>query len=147
VRAIDFAETENGAHAELGTCRDGSRYANQYSYDEGLDDVRGCPARAPAIKSLLTVVKKKSRAESTGRKHAAPMSIEELTQIIRWSESVCPPSQLTRPAQNAKEQFLVAKHALMRAFMTSGFTMWTRLAKSVNDTSTVTHAKCLAQKL
>ena len=124
MREADFCRDLNVALTQ--NCRDGSRYTNQYSYDEGSDEVRGCPARAPAIKSFLTVVKKKSKADGTGRKHAAPMSIEELTQIIRWSESVCPPSQLNRPAHNATEQLFVAKHALARAFMTSGFTMWTR---------------------
>ena len=106
------------------TCRDGDRYAGkQYFYDSEKDEVRGCPARAPAIKTLLKVVKAKCSADGVGRRSAAPMTIEDLAQIIHWSEKECPePSNQLA----AETELSVVKHAMMRAYMTAGFTLWTR---------------------
>ena len=106
--------------------RDGDRYAGkQYLYDEGTGEVRGCPARAPAIKTLIKVVKAKCSADGISRRSAEPMTVEDLAQIINWSEKLSPPNQ---PAEsNKQEEFLTAtKHAMMRAYMATGFTLWTR---------------------
>lgn len=90
--------------------------------------VRGCPARAHAIRSLLDAIKVKDRADGAARRHAQPMSVEDLKQVMEWSEEECPPRKLGRLAESAGEQLLVAKHGLMRALMSTGFTLWTRCA-------------------
>jgi hypothetical protein len=52
------------------------------------------------------------------------MTAEDLTQIISWSEKTSPPNQLA--ANDGQEKLLAEKHAMMRAYMTMGFTLWTR---------------------
>ncbi|KAF8809544.1 hypothetical protein BYT27DRAFT_7222449 [Phlegmacium glaucopus] len=47
---------------------------------------------------------------------------------MNWSEKNCPNEKLTStPVENMEELKLCLKHGLMHAFMTSAFTLWTRL--------------------
>ncbi|KAF8325292.1 hypothetical protein F5887DRAFT_1085601 [Amanita rubescens] len=93
---------------------DGDRYAGEYKYDEEKEKVSGCPARASDVQSLVKTIR------------AKPMSIEDLAHIVRWSEAQCPPELLDSPASDSRAQALVTRHAFMRAFMTTAFTLWTR---------------------
>ena len=94
--------------------------------------MRGCPARAPLIKTLLKTIKAKSAADGSSRKHAFPMTIEDISQLIRWSESICSPASISEKATGAQEQTLTAmvRHAFMHAFVTTAFTLWTRCVDS-----------------
>lgn len=78
----------------------------------------------------MRVISSKSgeKGSSTeGRRHAEAMRLEDITQVMRWSELQCPPSKLLgdRP-KDLDEMMLCVKHGLMRAFMTAGFVLWTR---------------------
>jgi hypothetical protein len=106
--------------------RDGERYAGPYAYDEQRGEVRGCPARAPIIKSLLKSIKAKGAADGGSRKHAHPMTIENMAHLVRWSEQVCPPASANKKSGTIEEQVLATKHAFLRAFVTTAFTLWTR---------------------
>ncbi|KAM6489686.1 hypothetical protein JOM56_014857 [Amanita muscaria] len=103
---------------------DGERYAGQYIYDEERGEVRGCPARAPMIRGLLKTMK--ARCAQDVRNQAEPMTVPDMTQIIRWSEQVVPSDLLDLQMKQHKDQFLVSKHAFMRAFITTAFTLWAR---------------------
>ena len=104
--------------------RDGEQYAGPYSYDEAREEVHGCPARAPAIRSLLKMVK--ARCAHDVKKHAEPITIAEMVQIIRWSECITPLRSLSQQMQQSQDQFLVSKYAFMHAFITTAFTLWAR---------------------
>ncbi|KAF8623028.1 hypothetical protein AX15_006540 [Amanita polypyramis BW_CC] len=105
--------------------RDGDRYTGPYFCDEETSKVKGCPARSSAIKSMVKAARAKS-ATSRVRNHALPMTIEDMTCIMKWSESLYPQVSLFWPARIVEEQTEVMKHAFMCAFMTTGFTLWTR---------------------
>ena len=97
--------------------------------------MKGCPARARSIKELLKVIR--NRDVQTGiaasRHHAVAMTIQDLDTIIRWSEEVVPPN-LTQPDQTGSMQmplYTFLKHNMMRAFLSTGFTLWTRLATPI----------------
>jgi hypothetical protein len=121
--------TKQGSLTHYVIYRDGEQYASkQYYYNEEKNEVWGCPACAPAIRSLIKVVKAKCSANGISRRSADPMTVEDLTCIICWSERRCPTNQLV--AADA-EDFNFTKHVMMRAYMTTGFTLWTRWVQAL----------------
>ena len=84
---------------------------------------------------IMSAIKTKGRVKGMNvtHQHAEAMVIEELTYVMEWSELQCPavligPSESAAAycSQGTKQLVNVAKHALMRAFMSTGFTLWTR---------------------
>ena len=59
------------------------------------------------------------------RDHARATRIEDLTRMIDWSERIVPSTSLEK-LDKKDITFEVIKHTLMRAFLSSGFTLWTR---------------------
>jgi hypothetical protein len=109
--------------------RDNDRYSGEYSFDEKQGEVRGCPARAPAVRSVMQAVKTRARSKgaSATRNHAEAMSIEEIQKLMNWSEMQCSNELTTVPIETMEESKRRLEHGLMRAFMASAFTLWTRL--------------------
>lgn len=112
--------------------RDGDRYAGKYELNEATGQVHGCPARAPGVTDVLRCIKirAKSRGASAVRNHADAMTIEEIQKLMQWSTSVCPNEMLTvdpKTITDIKDLKLCLEHGFMRAFMSSAFTLWTRL--------------------
>jgi hypothetical protein len=65
-------------------------------------------------------------SSTEGRHHAEAMKLEDITQVMRWSELQCPQSKLDDKPKDLGEMMQTVKHGLMRAFMTTGFVLWTR---------------------
>jgi hypothetical protein len=110
--------------------RDNDHYSGEYSYDEKQGKVHGCPARAPAIRSVLQAVKLRACMEgySATQNHAEAITIEEIQRLMNWSERQCSNELLTTvPIETMEESKRCLEHGLMRAFMASAFTLWTRL--------------------
>ena len=99
-------------------------------FDNETGEVRGCPARAPAVRSVVEAVKIRARSKgaSAARNHAEAMTVEEIQKIMRWSETQCSNERLTSvPIETVEDLKHCLEHGLMRAFMPSAFTLWTRL--------------------
>lgn len=66
------------------------------------------------------------------------MGLEELKKVMQWSEMQYQSKMLTVEPKCINELMLAVEHTMMRAFMTSGFTLWTRycdpLLSSVSGT-------------
>jgi len=62
------------------------------------------------------------------RHHAEAMKIEDLETVIKWSEFIAPPEHVQQLARSDSPEMAAAtlKHCMMRAFLASGFTLWTR---------------------
>lgn len=90
----------------------------------------GCPARASVIETFVKAVRTKSGAKGAAatRNHAEAMKLEELKKLMEWSEQQCAPEMLEKGFKitDLETLKLIAKHGLMRAFMATGFTLWTR---------------------
>ena len=56
------------------------------------------------------------------------MALEELQQLMRWSESTCPHQWIEEGTEQktVAMQALIFWHALFRAFSASAYTLWTR---------------------
>ena len=77
--------------------RDNDRYCGEYSFDKKQGEVHGCPARAPAVRSVMQAVKTRAQAKcaSATRNHAEAMTIEEIQKLMNWSETQCSNELLT----------------------------------------------------
>ncbi len=116
----------------LGFDRDGDRYAGEYSLDKVTGEIRGCPGRATSIQTLVQSIKTrdKSKGASATRNHSDAITLEELKVLMDWSSTECPDELLTVDASEIGdlESFKHRmEHGFMRAFMSSGFTLWTRV--------------------
>ena len=62
------------------------------------------------------------------RHHAEAMKIDYLDAIIKISESVAPPERILQMASSdpPDSAVIALRHGMMRAFLSSGFTLWTR---------------------
>ncbi|KAJ7149831.1 hypothetical protein C8R43DRAFT_1088159 [Mycena crocata] len=120
----------HGAFAHLWDNMDGDKFAGPYHLDEETGIVTGCPARAQIIQSFTKVVKTKSNQKGAAatRHHAEAMSIEDMRQWTRWSESKWPRCEVDQTVNVGSHDQLheKLKHFMMRAFGTSGFVLWTR---------------------
>lgn len=117
------------ASKDLQVERDGDKYAGAYSYDEGKDLPKGCPGRAGIIKELMKIIRNrdgKTHGGLASRQHAAAMKIEILKKVMAWSEREAPPTSTRDEQCDAKGLATFLNHYMMRAFFSSGFTLWTR---------------------
>jgi hypothetical protein len=65
-------------------------------------------------------------AAAATQHHAEAMKIEEMKKIKQWSEIQYPSEKLSEPPNDLDELMLAVEHVMMRAFMTTRFTLWTR---------------------
>ena len=93
--------------------------------------MKGCPARARTVKELVKVIR--NRDVQTGitasRHHAVAMTIQDLKTIMQWSEEVVPPNSTPSDQMGCmgmQTLYTFLKHNMMRAFLSTGFTLWTR---------------------
>ncbi|KAH9948145.1 hypothetical protein B0H21DRAFT_848678 [Amylocystis lapponica] len=101
-------------------------YRGPYAYDETQKRVSGNPALSAQVQDILHTIENKSRAGGDGRNHAEAMTIGSMKKMMEWSEQTCPSDWLEKDIKDLGTLLTVSKHFLMRAFMSSGFTIWTR---------------------
>ena len=107
------------------TCSDDGKYSGEYSFDKATGEIRGCPARSASVKAIVHSVKvrDKDKGASATRNHAEAMTVEDLRKIMSWSERECPANVQSKEIDGLVHQL---EHGFMRAFLSSGFTLWTR---------------------
>ncbi|KAK7054271.1 hypothetical protein R3P38DRAFT_2501152 [Favolaschia claudopus] len=123
------ADGIHGAMADYWDKLPGGQYNGPYSYDEDTGKVHGNPARAPEVLDFLKCVKNKARVKGAAatRHHAEATTIEDMRLLMQWSESECSHKKLeSLKFANSQDLLLQIKHGLMRAFLSSGFVLWTR---------------------
>ncbi|KAK0489204.1 hypothetical protein IW261DRAFT_1557697 [Armillaria novae-zelandiae] len=123
------AQGIQAAMAKMWDKMDGQKYAgDHYHLDESTGSVTGNPARAPSVKEYVKCINTKSSAKGAAaiRHHADAMLVEDLIKIVKYSKAECSCEQLEKTQVSAQELIQMIKHGLTRAFLTSGFTLWTR---------------------
>lgn len=73
----------------------------------------------------MKTIKNKCGADGGTRNHAEAITIEDMRTLMDWSQSKYP-SETLDSLMDTEELKSGKMHALMRAFMASGFTLWTR---------------------
>ncbi|KAF9024486.1 hypothetical protein BDZ89DRAFT_925293, partial [Hymenopellis radicata] len=125
--------TGDGIHAAWADHYDNMEgYQGPYSYD-ARNGVRGNPARAQAVMNTVHEIKNRDRkgGAAATRNHAEAITIEEMKRTMEWSFSICPELLVTRflradSTLTMEERSNVIEHTFMRAFTSTGFTLWTR---------------------
>jgi hypothetical protein len=101
------------------------KFRGPYKLDEVTGNVTGNPARSACIEDLLKTIKNKAGANGGHRNHAEAIRIEDVSRIMEMSEKECP-GNVYAHIKDASELKMATEHLLMRAFIASGFTLWTR---------------------
>lgn len=78
------------------------------------------------MQDLLKAIKNRDKASGDTRNHAEAMSAEEMKKMMQWSEGHVSGDPAELKFDNTEDLVAAGKHYLMRAFATSGFTLWTR---------------------
>jgi hypothetical protein len=116
-------------HMMNPTCRSQEKFRGPYKLDELTGNVTGNPARAACIEDIMKTIKNKCGADGGHRNHAEAMKIDDMRRVIKMLEEKCDPglsyeySDFKDSSGKWKE---LTEHLLMQAFLTSGFTLWTR---------------------
>ena len=95
--------------------------------------ITGCPAWAPSIRALVKMVRTRANKKGVAatRHHAEAMTREDLHAMMEWSAFQFPIESVEwarAPKVDGVPVDLATalKHVMMRAFLSSGFTLWTR---------------------
>ncbi|KAH7908328.1 hypothetical protein BJ138DRAFT_371218 [Hygrophoropsis aurantiaca] len=112
----------------------GDSYRGSYSYDDMTKRVSGNPATSAVVKDIMKTIDNKNGVNGGSRNHAAAMTIEDMRKLMAWSYAQCPADSLDRLISQVKnngrvdgaESRAVGEHLFIRAFTSSGFTIWTR---------------------
>ncbi|KIJ40152.1 hypothetical protein M422DRAFT_256981 [Sphaerobolus stellatus SS14] len=106
------------------------KWQGRWTWNDEKECYSGNPASSPEVDGIIKAVKNRDGSEGM-RNHSSAMRKEWMDTIIEWSEKEVPNSMLhTFWEMGDKEYFkalpVMVKHFMMRAFSTSGFTLWTR---------------------
>ncbi|KLO14727.1 hypothetical protein SCHPADRAFT_825926 [Schizopora paradoxa] len=110
----------------------GSKYRGEWGYDEKAKEWRGNPADSAEVQDLRTALKHKVKADGRIRNHAVAMSYEYMQTIMAWSERECPAEMCCRAPSSMEERTKVTKHLRLRAFASTGFTLFARNNEMTN---------------
>ena len=78
----------------------------------------------------MKTIKNKHSADVEGneRHHAVAMKYEFMEKIMGWSLSVVPEDVSSRPFSDKSGRTRMLRHAMFRAFLATGWTLWLRYA-------------------
>jgi hypothetical protein len=90
---------------------------------------------------MMEILKNNEGAEGGTRNHASAMRIEDMRKLMAWSYNQCPDEVVSRiyrhlqagEALDIADVVLAQRHLMVRAFSTTGFTIWTRSVMAVNS--------------
>lgn len=118
----------------MTVCSKGETYRGLYHCEEATGIVTGNPALSAAVQDMMEVLKNNEGAEGGSRNHASAMTIEDMRKLMAWSYRQCPDEAVHLVCQRVRagstldvaEVILAQRHLMLRAFSTTGFTIWTR---------------------
>jgi hypothetical protein len=124
----EFCDKLTKAADKIAT-RDGDTYRGKYSLDGTTGKASGNPAQSATVKDMMSTIYNKCAAKGSHRRdHAEAMKIEDMRTIMHYSMQVAPACMLQAccPISDIVQLRVLQIHGLMRAFITTGFTVWTR---------------------
>ncbi|KIY49033.1 hypothetical protein FISHEDRAFT_26204, partial [Fistulina hepatica ATCC 64428] len=127
------AESCQAAFVKLWESVFDGHYSGPYYYDNIVDKVTGCPAKSQAVKSVVKLIKNRNNSKGAWatRAHAEAMHLEDLEAIMAWSLVQCPIGMVNifiagKIRFDHSQAKLVMEHTMMRAFLSTDMTLWTR---------------------
>ncbi|KAG1779265.1 hypothetical protein EV702DRAFT_966351 [Suillus placidus] len=112
----------------------GETFRGPYHCNEATGVVTGNPALSAAVQDMMEILKNNEGAEGGMRNHASAMTIEDMRKLMSWSYDQCSDELVSRIYQclqtggvlDIADMVLAQRHLMVRAFSTTGFTIWTR---------------------
>ncbi|KAF8514460.1 hypothetical protein BU17DRAFT_68392 [Hysterangium stoloniferum] len=106
------------------------RWSGPWRWDHEKGTGCGNPANSRDVERIIDAIKRRDGNEGS-RSHSTAMTKQDMDKIIQWSNQLCPDSMLEELGKLSQGEYwkelpFVVKHFMMRAFATSGFTLWTR---------------------
>ncbi|KAJ8520009.1 hypothetical protein ONZ45_g3117 [Pleurotus djamor] len=130
-QSLSTAEGIHGAFAKYWDKLEGNgKYAGAYKLNDITGEVSGCPARSLSVKDVMKAIKNKAnkKGASATRNHAEAMTLDDLTQMMKWSVSQCPDERFGSEytPETTSDLVLMLEHSTFRAFASLAFVIWTR---------------------
>ncbi|KAF9533156.1 hypothetical protein CPB83DRAFT_880296 [Crepidotus variabilis] len=124
---ISTAQGIHGAWCDEWDNADETRYSGAYSYDAETNKVTGCPARASEVTKLMRAIKNRGgqKGAAATRHHAEAMLYEDISRVMQKSNETHPIGMMST-ASTSTLLAEILKHVMFRAFLTTGFILWTR---------------------
>ncbi|KAF5365299.1 hypothetical protein D9758_005473 [Tetrapyrgos nigripes] len=107
------------------------KYRGQWREDREMHEWVGNPMTSARVTDMLAACKNKDGEAEKNQSRA--MTMDDMMTIFNWSWRTCPDSA---PVTTMEELHTKTEHLLMRAFMSAGFTLWTRDCRNC-ETSTL----------
>lgn len=104
----------------------GAKYRGPWGFDAERNEWIGNPADSAEVQDLRTALKHKVKSDGRVRNHATAMTYPYMEMIMAWSERECPNEICCREPVSMEERTKVTKHLRLRAFASTGFTLFTR---------------------
>ncbi|KAF9027738.1 hypothetical protein BDZ89DRAFT_1134025 [Hymenopellis radicata] len=106
-------------------------FTGDYVEDKATHKFHGNPAQQYEVREMVKSIAKrdKQNGEAAKRDHAEAILVEEIDAVLAASRQLCPDEWIQFAIQGRLTREQTAQcleHAKMRAFFTSGFTLWTR---------------------
>ncbi|KAG1805102.1 uncharacterized protein HD556DRAFT_1437265 [Suillus plorans] len=112
----------------------GETFRGPYHCNEVTGVVMGNPALSAAVQDMMEILKNNEGTEGGMRNHASAMTIEDMQKLMSWSYDECSNELVSQIYQclqagevlDIADVVLAQRHLMVRAFSTTGFTIWTR---------------------
>jgi hypothetical protein len=124
VSIFTFDSQDSDTHCPCHRARE--KFRGPYKLDDITREVSGNPAHSANIEDLMKTIKNKAGADGGHRNHAEAIRIEDVKKIMATSEAECPIGCTYEHIKDTIQLRITTEHILMRAFISSGFTLWTR---------------------
>ncbi|KAF8509223.1 hypothetical protein BU17DRAFT_70526 [Hysterangium stoloniferum] len=105
------------------------RWSGPWRWDHEKGTGCGNPANSRDVECIIDAIKWRDGNEGSSS-HSTAMTKQDMDKIIQWSNQLCPDLMLEELGKLSQGEYwkqlpFVVKHFMMRAFATSGFTLWT----------------------
>ncbi|KAF8527497.1 hypothetical protein BU17DRAFT_81680 [Hysterangium stoloniferum] len=106
------------------------RWSGPWRWDHEKGTGCGNPANSREVERTIDAIKRRDGNEGSCS-HSAAMTKQDMDRMVQWSNKLCPDSRLEELGKLSQGEYwkqlpFAVKHFMMRAFATSGFTLWTR---------------------
>lgn len=116
-----------GTKTHSGPNRDDDTYRGRWRFDEVNKQFVGNPVRSAAVEDIHDACKNKDG--EADRTHARAMTFNDMERLLTYTMHHCPNDN---ELDNLASLGLRATTLLFNAFVTTGFTLWTRYVNAIS---------------
>ncbi|KAF7980054.1 hypothetical protein HWV62_39826 [Athelia sp. TMB] len=126
--------TAEGIHAAFIAkydSMDGDTYRGKWHFESSRGGWFGNPARSAVVEDIMKSIKHKDGAAGGEHHHSAAMSKQCMDKLYEWSIRACPFEKVDAVPEDLATRNLITAHLRFRAFASTGWTVWSRNAETI----------------